>query len=566
MIGVGIELGTSSIKVALVDEARGKYALKGFEVVKIDPKAEGGNDIVSALEECLKKLKAPRTGVVASIRAADCMIRELTLPITELDKIRKTIKYQAESYFTSQSIDDLIIEFSRFAELDGKSKLLVAGIKKAQVERRLALLGECGIDPVALDLDVAATFNALSHVGAFEDKKAAIIVDIEADTLEIGVVDEGRLRLARAVRMQVGSMRIQPGQKGRPKADESGVYDTAADESARLPVVILDEGEDEAMFSLEDSGISETEREGILHRVFMEIDRTVASVHLGKDVELIVLTGASCALEGIEQLFTEHFEIEARRVDLAGPLGAAKDDMAKGERSISLEGAAACGLALKALGVDHAGMDFRQEEFGYQGTFALLKRGIACALTLLFALTFLYAFSLKQDLRERKNGFEAVKELQKNLYTVVFPSLTELRDDHLPLKVGKPEDRRYLESMQAERVRLQRKFGGAQSGDQGSPRYSALEVLRQFAVGKGKLNDQWGVEVLRVRVDPRDSGKSTFDCASHADQAAYALSDAFKDNAIVNASVQSNQKDPKTGRFLFTVLIQVKPAEGPRGG
>ncbi len=37
-------------------------------------------------------------------------------------------------------------------------------------------------------------------------------------------------------------------------------------------------------------------------------------------------------------------------------------------------------------------------------------------------------------------------------------------------------------------------------------------------------------------------------------------------NAIVNASVQSNQKDPKTGRFLFTVLIQVKPAEGPRGG
>ncbi len=64
----------------------------------------------------------------------------------------------------------------------------------------------------------------------------------------------------------------------------------------------------------------------------------------------------------------------------------------------------------------------------------------------------------------------------------------------------------------------------------------------------------------------RDSGKSTFDCASHADQAAYALSDAFKENAIVNASVQSNQKDPKTGRFLFTVLVQVKPAEGARGG
>lgn len=566
MIGVGIELGASAIKVAVVEQTRTGFALRGFDVVKTDAKkGEAEDDIVSTLADCLKRLKAPTSPVVASVRAADCTIRELAVPFTDLEKIRKTIKYQAESFFTSHSIDDLIIEFSRWSETEGKSKLLVAGIKKAQVERRLALLGECGIDPSAVDLDVAAAFNTFAHIGAFEGKGAGLIVDVEADTLKIGVVEDGKLRLARAVRMQVGSMRIQPGKKPKPGADESGVHETAADDSARLPVVILDEGEDEAMFSLEDSGISETEREGILHRVFMEIDRTVAACALAKEVELIILTGASCALEGIEATFTEHFEIEARRVDVSEALGKPKDDMAKGGRSVSLEGATAIGLALKGLGVDHAGMDFRQEEFAYQGTFAQLKRGVACTLTLLFALTFLYAFTLKQELREKKGAYSAAKELQKNLYTVLFPSLDQLEQDHLDLKAGKNEDQRYLDSLQSERLRMQRKFGGASSGDQGTPRYSALEILRQFSIGKAKLDKQWGIEVLRIRVDPRDTGKSTFDCVSHADQAAYALSDGFKDNAIVTASVQQNQRDPKTGKFLFTLVVQVKPAGGPRG-
>ncbi len=44
--------------------------------------------------------------VVSSVRAQDCMIREITVPFVEEDKLRKTIKYQAESFFTSHSIDD----------------------------------------------------------------------------------------------------------------------------------------------------------------------------------------------------------------------------------------------------------------------------------------------------------------------------------------------------------------------------------------------------------------------------------------------------------------------------
>jgi type IV pilus assembly protein PilM len=566
VISVGLELGNNSIKAVVLEGVRGGFKLRGFEVQKIDAKkGEAQDDIVSVVDEALKRLKAPRQHVVASIRAQDCTIREIVVPFTDDDKIKKTVKYQAENYFTSLSIDDLIIEFSKFSEVEGKSKLMVAGIKKAHIERRLEFLQECGIDPVSIDLDVAALYNAYAHVGAFEGKGAVLLVDIEADTMKIGVVEDGKLRLARAIRMQLGAMRLENKGGGKKKgADDSGVYDTTADESARLPVVILDEGEDEA-FSLEDSGISETEREGIIHRVFMEIDRTVASVNLSKEVEQICLSGASCALEGIEQLFTDHFELPAVRIDLSEKFGGGPDKKSKEEHSLSLEGVVALGLALKGLGVDHAGMDFRQEEFGYKGTFARVKRGVACALTLSFALVFLYAFSLKQDLREKKNALLGVKTLQKNLYTVLFPNLDDPSVDHLPLRSGTPEDERYYESLIAEYTRLKQKFGGS-SGDTNAPRYSSLEILRQFALCKAQVSDDWGIEVLKVRVDPRDLGKSTFDCIANADGAGIELARRFESNQLVTAKVQSSQQDRRSGKFLFQLLVEVRPPEGASRG
>ncbi len=568
MISVGLELGNNTIKVAILEGvARGGFKLRGFETRRIDAKkGDAEDDVVSVVDEALKRLKAPRGTVVASIRAQDCTIREISVPFTEDDKIRKTVKYQAENYFTSMSIDDLIIEYSKFAEVESKSKLMVAGLKKAHIERRLDFLHECGIDPIAIDLDVAALYNTYAHVGVFEGKGAVLLVDIEADTLRIGVVEEGKLRLARAVRMQLGSMRLDKagGGKPRPGADDSGVFDTAADESARLPVVILDEGEDEA-FSLEDSGISEVEREGIIHRVFMEIDRTVASVNLSKEVEQICLSGASCSLEGIEGLFTEHFELPAVRVDLSEHFGAAPDKKSKQEASLSLQAGPALGLALKGLGVDHAGMDFRQEEFAFRGTFARVKRGVACALTLSFALVFLFAFALKQELREKKNLLLGVKTLQKNLYTVLFPNLDDpTGEPHLPLRSGRPEDEWFYESLQSEQNRLRQKFGGA-GDDQNAPRYSALDVLRQFAVCKSQVSDDWGIQVLKARVDPRDQGRSTFDCASDAQGAAIELARRFEANPLVSAKVMTSQLDNKTSKWLFQLLVEVRPPEGAQG-
>ena len=93
MISVGLELTGSSIKVAVVDGNSSKASLKSFVHRKIDAKkGETEDDIISVLTEAFKEAKAPKNSVTASVRAQDCMLREIVVPFLEDDKIRKTVK------------------------------------------------------------------------------------------------------------------------------------------------------------------------------------------------------------------------------------------------------------------------------------------------------------------------------------------------------------------------------------------------------------------------------------------------------------------------------------------
>ena len=552
-LSCGLEVGANVIKVAVLDgNARGGR-LVDFVVQKLEGGKKGEEaDVVSVVKDVIRKHRVPVANVIASVRAQEAVMREIQVPFTREDQISKTIKFQAENYFHSTSIDDLIIEWVKFAEAEGKSKLLVAGVKKAHIERRLRFLEECGIDPVAIDLDIAALYNTYQHMGAFEGKGLVLVVEIEADTLKIALVEDGKLRIGRAIRVRTGSIRVD--RKRGKGSDEGRISDEGAvEDSARLPVVILDDDEG---FSLEDSQVTQEEREDFLGKVFLEIDRTVASVAQRRPVELICLTGASCALDGIEKVFEEHFEIPAQRVDLSKAFGV-KDNKKKGEMSVSLQGVTAVGLALKGLGIDAAGMDFRQEEFRFRGKYEGLKKGVACALCLLFTLTFVFAFGLKQQLKERRNTLDGVKHMEEMVFTVLFPELNSQDPSvqHRPAS----DPNHYYESLEHEKQRLEANFGsggGLQGGN-----LSALVVLREFAQAKARLGPQWGIEVTQMRVSGREGDQSQFTLYAPTGDAGIALEREFEKSKVCEAHSNATADPQHAGRTRIDFIVTVKKTQ-----
>ena len=471
------------------------------------------------------------------MRAVDCILRDVAVPFTKDALIAQTIKFQAETAFHSVSIDDFIIQYSKYAEGENKSRLLVAGCKKNKVERRLGMLEELKIDPVHLDLDVAALATTYHQLGVAADHRMVVIVELEANNLSIAVLEDGKLRTARSIRKRFGERR--KGQK-----DEG--------ESARLPVVILDDdGGDEDSFALEDSGITSVERESILAGIFREIDKTITLTQSDESVDFMCITGASAKLPGIEEMFEEHFEVEVRKVEL-------EKHFSSGSLSGDLthQGAVPLGLALKGLGADPWGMDFRQEEFIYQGRFEKLKKGLACTMTILFLMCFLLAFGLKQDLRVKVERRSGVNILQRHIYTVMFPAPppppgtdpAEWPDYKQPLS-----DRGgWSRALTDEYDRLANVFGGAVTKK--AVNQSALDILKEFSDHKARCKVK--IDVARARIT---QDATRINCVSDQEAAHIALVRELEKSEMFTA--RSERITRKDGQFRFDVVIKLKVEE-----
>jgi type II secretory pathway component PulL len=85
-------------------------------------------------------------------------------------------------------------------------------------------------------------------------------------------------------------------------------------------------------------------------------------------------------------------------------------------------GATALGLALKGIGYDLAGIDFRKEEFAFQGRYEKAKKGVACTLVLLFLFFFALAYRYQLvELPRLQAKLGRLQTYQQDIYLKLFP-------------------------------------------------------------------------------------------------------------------------------------------------
>ena len=481
MPSVGLDIGLTSVKVAVLEGTAKAPRLVSFHHHRLEgdrtTRSIGPEDLADLLKTLFDTWRIDAANVTTAVSASSALARELTVPFTRMEAIRKTIKFQAESVFHAVTIDDLIVDFYRLATYgDERSRLLVIGVKKELLRERLQVLEAAEIDPSAIDLDAAALFGCASQTAAAREGKRILAVDLGGSTMKMVAIEGGQLRGMRSTRLQAREIKVgekKPEKRKAPTSlDDLKATLTAAEkedtffaeqDDGRLPVVILDEEQSE-IFDFMEAG--EEERRDILAKVFLEIDRTLASARLDGPIDQIYLTGGGAAVEGIDKAFADHFGGPCERL----PVAEVAPAQAKAKIAAELDhfGAVAVGLALKGLGIDPGGLDFRKEEFAYQGKFEKAKRGVACALVLLFVLFFVIAYGYQVIEMERLGRQQdRVFAQQRDVYAALFSS-----DGRRA-----PED--VLGAMKKKEKDLKQKLKGFEVPDV----VSALDMMRDIAMG-----------------------------------------------------------------------------------
>lgn len=212
---VGLDIGTRTLKGAVFTGSPGKFQLVDFFVEAIphldDPVEDGTQDAAGELESSetldalIARVLAERNlrsaDVIIGADTKDCVIREITVPFTREDQIRKTVPFEAENYFHAFDVEDVVLEYVKVGEAEGRSRLILMALKNSLISERLELLKRASCDPVSIDLDGAALLNAFAATPYFDEERSTLILDLGATSSKIVLVENGRLKKIRSLRM-----------------------------------------------------------------------------------------------------------------------------------------------------------------------------------------------------------------------------------------------------------------------------------------------------------------------------------------------------------------------------
>jgi type IV pilus assembly protein PilM len=207
---VGIDIGSSAVKLVQLREVKGGYQLQNMGIVPLPPEAIVDNAIMDstavmlALRNLVESLKLKTKNVATSISGHSVIIRKITLPIMTEEELDASIQWEAEQYIPFD-INDVNIDFQILGNDDqdpSQMNVMLVAAKKDFVDDHVAVFTESGMKPVVMDVDCFAVENMfeINYGGAPEDIVG--LINIGAGGMNVNILKKGESVFTRDI--QVG--------------------------------------------------------------------------------------------------------------------------------------------------------------------------------------------------------------------------------------------------------------------------------------------------------------------------------------------------------------------------
>jgi type IV pilus assembly protein PilM len=199
---VGLDIGSSGIKLVQLKENRGRYVLQKFGVKPLEPEVivdgtvmdEGR--VVSAIKELFEELNVKVKQVAVSISGHAVIIKKISLPPMPDDELEGQVRLAAEQYIPFD-INEVNIDFHVLPASEGDSdsqgemSVILVAAKKDKINELTELVKGAGLYPIVMDVDAFAIENmhAINYPVSQDDTTA--LVNIGASVMNINIVRGG---------------------------------------------------------------------------------------------------------------------------------------------------------------------------------------------------------------------------------------------------------------------------------------------------------------------------------------------------------------------------------------
>src|SRR5512136_3480251 len=185
---VGLDIGSSRVKLVQLKEKRGGYQLVAFGTAPLPPEAivdgalMNSAAIVQAIQDLAAQQKVKAKDVAIGVRGHSVIITKISLPRMSQEDLDESIQWEAEQYIPFDvkdvNIDTQIL--TPQADAAGQMDVLLVAAKKDLINDYTSVCAEAGLTATVVDVDAFAVQNAYETNYEAAPQETVVIVNVGA--------------------------------------------------------------------------------------------------------------------------------------------------------------------------------------------------------------------------------------------------------------------------------------------------------------------------------------------------------------------------------------------------
>lgn len=263
---IGLDIGSSSIKLVQVKETKKGIQLLNFSMAPLPPEAivdgalMNATAVVDTIQGMMSAQKLRSKEVAISLSGNSIIIKKIGLPAMTPEELDESIKWEAEQYIP-YDVNDVNLDYQILQSRpeQGQMDVLLVAAKKEMVEEYVGIVRESGLDPVVVDVDSFTIQNAFEVNYAWPPGETVVLIDIGASTININVVANGITSFTRDISMGGNQFTEEIQKQLNVSYDEAEAYKLGGERGVDADSVIPQEVE-RVMQSVSESMAGEIHR------------------------------------------------------------------------------------------------------------------------------------------------------------------------------------------------------------------------------------------------------------------------------------------------------------------
>jgi type IV pilus assembly protein PilM len=208
-LAVGLDIGSSSVKLVQLKEKKGGYALVAFGAAPLPPEAivdgalMNSAAIVQAIQELVAQHKVKTKEVAIGVRGHSVIIKKISMPRMSQEELDESIQWEAEQYIPFDvkdvNIDTQIL--TPDGDAAGQMDVLLVAAKKDMINDYTSVCAEAGLTATVVDVDAFAVQNAFEANYDSSPSDTVVLVNVGAAVSNINVISRGVTTFTRDITM-----------------------------------------------------------------------------------------------------------------------------------------------------------------------------------------------------------------------------------------------------------------------------------------------------------------------------------------------------------------------------